>query len=218
MRTLTHWMSLCVMAPMMVAGCSSSPVAREASLADIQAYVAGQHKSVLTFAGYSGAGYDDEPAMLAQARQVLDAHDPATTLVNIGATEQGIGAVYALAKRRGFTTIGIVSVLARDGNVKLSPHVDVVFYVADSSWGGLVPATDRLAPTSEAIVATSHEIVAIGGGDIARDEMLGARHAGKAVTFIPADMDHDIARSKARKKGDPEPMDFHGAAHAVFKP
>lgn len=35
-------------------------------------------------------------------------------LINSGATAEGIGQVYELAKRRGFTTIGIVSSLARD--------------------------------------------------------------------------------------------------------
>jgi hypothetical protein len=45
--------------------------------------------------------------------------------------------------------------------------------------------------------------------------MLAARNAGKPVTFIPADMNHRIAREKALKKGEPEPIDFRGAAHGV---
>jgi hypothetical protein len=51
----------------------------------------------------------------------------------------------------------------------------------------------------------SASIVGIGGGDVARDEMLAARNAGKSVLFIPADMDHQRAREKARKQGSPEP-------------
>jgi len=46
--------------------------------------------------------------------------------------------------------------------------------------------------------------------------MLAARRAGKPVTFIPADMNHEIAREKARKKGEAEPTDFRGSAHAAL--
>jgi shikimate kinase len=74
----------------------------------------------------------------------------------------------------------------------------------------------RLSPTSAAIVAKSDSFVAIGGGDVARDEMLAARRAGKPVIFIPADMNHRIAREKARQDGLPEPTDFRGSAHAVL--
>lgn len=76
-----------------------------------------------------------------------------------------------------------------------------------------MPGTDKLSPTSAAIVETGTTFVAIGGGDVARDEMLAARRAGKKVTFIPADMNHRIAIEKARKKGLPEPTDFRGSVH-----
>ncbi len=155
--------------------------------------------------------------MLEHASRVLDGLDPAKVLINIGATEVGIGAVYELAKQKEFTTMGIVSSLARDERVPLSPCVDYVFYIKDSSWGGKVPGTDQLSPTSKALVECSSSFVAIGGGDAARDEMLAARDAGKPVTFIPADMSHKIARDKALKKGQPEPTDFRGSAHAALK-
>jgi len=114
--------------------------------------------------------------------------------------------------------VGGHSTLARDEQVPLSPSVDYVFYVRDATWGGRVPGSTRLAPTSAAIVGSSSAIVGIGGGEIARDEMLAARRAGKAVTFIPADMNHQLARDKAARKDAPEPTDFRGAAHAAFAP
>ena len=198
--------------------CAGQPAAREATARDIAAFVRHRGMTVLTFAGYSGAGYEDETAMLARAAEVLDARDPAVTLVNVGATAQGIGAVYGLAKEKGFATIGIVSVLARDEGVALSPCVDDVFYVRDKTWGGRLPGSARLSPTSAAIVAGSASMIGIGGGDIARDEMLAARRAGKPVVFFPADMDHRLAGEKAAKKGAPAPTpaDLRGAAHAVF--
>lgn len=186
--------------------------ARVADADDIARFVRTQGKEVLTFVGYSAAEYEDREAMLEHARRILDQHDPRTTLVNIGATAEGIGAVYELAKQRGFVTIGIVSQLAREEGVALSAHVDHVFYVPDDTWGGMGADGETLAPTSAAIVANSSRMVGIGGSDIARDELRAARKAGLNVQFIPADMNHAIAREKARKKGQPEPRAFRGSA------
>jgi len=200
------------------AACTGTPVLQQADPATIQAWVHGQQRQVLSFAGYSGAGYADEAAMLALAARVLDAHDPAHVLVNIGATAEGIGAVYLLARQRGFATLGIVSTLARDENVALSPCVDRVFFVPDSSWGGLDAATGVLSPTSQAMVAASTWMVGIGGGDVARDELLAAQALGKPVQFYPADMHHASALDKARRQGKPAPTDFRGAAHLALMP
>lgn len=192
--------------------------ARIADAEDIARFVRMQGKDVLTFVGYSAAEYEDRDAMLAHAQRILDQHDPRTTLVNIGATAEGIGAVYELAKQRGFTTVGIVSQLAREEGVTLSPNVDHVFFVPDDSWGGLGADGKTLAPTSAAIVANSSRMVAIGGSDIARDELRAARAAGVAVQFIAADMNHAIAREKARRKGQAEPDEFRGSAGEALSP
>jgi len=109
---------------------------------------------VLTFAGYSGAQYEDPGAMMGHASRILAEQDPQKTLINIGATAEGIGAVYEISKRKGFTTMGIVSTLARDQGITLSRCVDCVFYVKDSTWGGLAPDGHNLSPTSAAIVAS----------------------------------------------------------------
>jgi hypothetical protein len=209
--------TFCAAGPAAAAGpCGGPRDVRDASLASIRAFVEGRRMTVLTFGGYSGAEYEDPAAMLTHASAVLDRHDPTKALISIGATAQGIGAVYELAKQKGFTTLGIVSTLARDEHVTLSPCVDHVFFVADDTWGGLVRGTDRLGPTSAAIVDIGTEFVAIGGGEVTRDEMLAARRAGKPVTFVPADMNHAIAREKARKREEPAPADFRGAAHGAL--
>jgi hypothetical protein len=202
--------------PAPAGACEGPRDVREATLATIEAFVEGRHMTVLTFAGYSAAEYEDPGAMRAHASRVLDRQDPAKTLINIGATAAGIGAVYEIAKQKGFTTLGIVSTQARDERVTLAKCVDYVFYVEDATWGGLVPGTGRLAPTSAAIVQISTSFVAIGGGEVTRDEMLAARSAGKPVTFVPADMNHGVARERARKRGEPEPTDFRGAAHGAL--
>jgi hypothetical protein len=46
--------------------------------------------------------------------------------------------------------------------------------------------------------------------------LLAARRAGKPVTFVPADVNHTIAREKARKRGEPAPADLRGAAHGAL--
>ena len=156
--------------------------------------------------------------MRREAGRILDRHDPRRTLVSSGATAEGIGAVYELARARGFATLGIVSDLARREKVPLSPCVQVVFFVPDATWGGELPEGGGLAPTSAAVVGVSDAVVGIGGGAIARDELLATRRAGKPVTFIPADMNHAKAREKARRKGQPQPTSFGGEAAAALAP
>jgi hypothetical protein len=97
----------------------------------------------------------------------------------------------------------------------LSPCVDEVFFIKDATWGGRLPGV-AVSPTSAALMAVSHRVVGIGGGEVARDEMLAARAAGIPVRFLAADMNHAIARDKARNKGQAEPVDFRGAAHAAL--
>jgi hypothetical protein len=209
-------LACCLLVPAEASACNALAEVREASSASVKEFAQRQRKTVLTFVGYSGAGYEDPKALLEHASRILDGQDPAKVLVNIGATAEGIGEVYALAKRKGFTTMGIVSTLARDERVPVSPCVDHVFFVKDATWGGRLPQSTRLSPTSTAIVANSTSVVAIGGGDVARDEALAARKAGKRVRFIAADMNHEAARDKARKRGLPEPKDFKGSAHAAL--
>lgn len=185
---------------------------RETTPEEVRAFFKDKKLQVLTFLGYSGAGYEDQAGMLKEAAGVLGQFDPKGTIVNIGATAEGIGAVYDLAKQKGFLTSGIVSTQARDQKVPLSTKVDLVFYVKDDTWGGFLPGTERLTPTSRAMVESSDIIVAIGGGEVARDELIAAKRLGKQVKFIPADMNHRVAQEKARRKGQPAPTDFRGAA------
>ncbi|MEO7852878.1 MAG: hypothetical protein ABIR94_11590 [Rubrivivax sp.] len=187
-----------------------------ATSAEIGAFLRARGKRVLTFAGYSASGYQDPAAMLGAAAQVLAGHSPGCTWINIGATEAGIGAVYPLARQLGFATLGIVSSLAREQALALSPSVDRVFFVADSHWGGCLPGSTQLSPTSAALVEHSDELVAIGGNRVAADELMAACAAGKAVRFMAADMDHRLAVQRAARRGEPAPTDFRGAADAAW--
>jgi hypothetical protein len=204
--------AVCVAQP----ACTGTPTVSDASPAQVREHYKTRKKTVLTFTGYSGAGYENPAAMREAASRVLDEYRPASTIVNIGATADGIGVVYELAVQRGFDTTGIVSTQARTHGVALSPCVQQVFYVADDHWGGRLPGSETLSPTSEAMVTSSDAVVAIGGGEVTRDEFLAARAAGKPTRFIAADMHHGAAIEKARRQGRPPPAEFGGALAAAL--
>jgi len=184
------------------------------------AFFLSQRKTVLTFYGYSGMGYEDEKGMLEIARKVLSGYSPETALINIGVTRVGIGAIYPLAKSMGFTTTGIVTSLAFEhpaGVAGISESVDHICFVADQQWGGTLPHSDQLSPTSRAMVACSDILVGIGGGGIAEAEMLAGKAQGKPVYFYPADKNHAYAISYAKRMGLPPPESFDSGNPDLFK-
>ena len=182
---------------------------------EIIQFFAKQGKTVLTFYGYS-TGYEDKDAMLQTVKGVLSEYSPETTIVNIGATRGGIGKSYDLAKSMGFMTTGIVSTRSLDFPGGISDAVDYICFVEDEQWGGKLPDSDELSPTSEAMVACSDILVGIGGNEISCDEMLAGKKRGKPVHFYPAEMDHAWAIRRAEYLGTQPPDSFQGAAHEVF--
>jgi len=184
---------------------------------EVIAFFLRQRKTVLTFYGYSGMGYEDEKAMLAIVQKVLSGFSPETTLVNSGATSVGIGAIYPLAKSMGFTTTGIVTNLALEYPGGISDAVDHICFVKDNQWGGNLPHSDILSPTSKAMVECSDILVGIGGGGITEAEMLAGKAQGKPVYYFPADMNHARAISHAKKMGLPPPESFRSSNPDLFK-
>lgn len=172
-------------------------------------------KTVLTFFGYS-VDYENEEAMLAIAKDSLSGYSPETVLINIGGTAGGIGAVYPLAKEMGFKTTGIVSSQAIEYLQYISTAVDHVCFVSDKLWGGRLPDSNRLSPTSEAMVSCSDVMIAIGGGEVTRDELVAGRERGIPVQFYTAEISHEWLIHQARDKHLPPPESFWGAAHEVF--
>jgi hypothetical protein len=180
-------------------------------------FIRSRGKVVLTFCGYSGIGYEDEEGMLKHAREVLSQYRPDKTLVVIGATEVGIGAVYPLAKSMGFETAGIVTTRSLKYPERISEAVDYICFIPDKQWGGKLPDSDELSPTSKAMVDCSDILVGIGGGGISQDEMLEGRKQGKPIQYFPAEMNHETAIRHAQKKGLPPPESFSGSAEDMFR-
>jgi hypothetical protein len=187
----------------------------EMTPAEARAFFSIQHKTVLTLLGFS-ASYESEEAMLQTVREILLGYSPDTTLVNIGGTESGIGAAYPLAKSLRFATTGIVSTKALEEGAPISEDVDYVCFIVDEQWGGKLPNSNELSPTSKAMVDCSDLMVGIGGGEISRDEMAAAREQGKPVYFYPAEVNHAWAIRRAEQAGLPYPKSFWGEAHELF--
>lgn len=183
--------------------------------AEARAFFSAQGKSVLTLLGFSSS-YESEAALLQTVREILLGYSPETTLVNIGATEGGIGAAYPLAKSLRFTTTGIVSTKALEEGAPIGEAVDFVCFIGDEQWGGKLPHSNELSPTSKAMVACSDVMVGIGGGEISRDEMAAAREQGKPVYYYPAEVNHAWAIKRAEEAGLPYPKSFWGEAHELF--
>jgi hypothetical protein len=182
---------------------------------DATEFIKSMGKTVVTFFGYSSM-YEDEKAMLEIVQKVLSEYSPETTLVNIGVTRNGIGAAYSVAKSMRFTTTGIASTLALEAIGDISRDVDHICFIADDQWGGKLPNSETLSPTSHAMVVCSDMLIGIGGDKISRDEMLFGREQGKRIIFYPADNNHVWLIRRAQKLGLPKPKSFRGAAYEVF--
>jgi len=183
---------------------------------DAVSFVRRRGKAVLTFFGYSGMRYEDEKGMLDIVLDVLSHYLPQKTLINIGATEVGVGAAYRLAKEMGFETTGIVSTEALEYPDEISSLVDHVCFIKDTQYGGKLPDSNELSPTSKAMVECSDILVAIGGNDISRDELMEGKKQGKPIQYFPAEMDHDAAIRRAKRLGLPKPESFMGSVHDAF--
>ena len=172
-------------------------------------------KMVLTICGYS-IGYQNKDEMVRGVIQTLEAYQPDQTLINVGATRGGIGEAYPIVKALGFTTAGIVTTKVFEYPRELSREVDYFCFIEDKQWGGKLPSSNELSPTSKAMVMCSDILVAIGGGDIVRDELLTGKALGKPIRYFPAEMNHDAAIRRAKYMNLARPESFMGSAHEMF--
>jgi hypothetical protein len=179
-------------------------------------FIRGRGKMTLTFYGYSGMGYEDEQGMLQTVRHVLNQYRPEKTLVVIGATTVGIGAAYRVAKAMGFETAGIVTTRALAYPQGISEACDHICFIKDSQWGGKLPHSEELSPTSRAMVDCSDIMIAIGGGNISRDEVVEGRKLGKPFEYFPAEMNHEAWTQYTGRADGPPPESFLGSLHETM--
>jgi hypothetical protein len=196
------------------------------TVADVEHAVAPNGEKVIGLGGYSELGYEDPAEMLLQIRKMEEAIPPemrSKFVIAIGASSEGIGAAYALAKELGFRTAGIIS---SEGRSYLGPeatkNVDVIVSVQDSTWGGFLKGGHKgtiadLSPTSRAVVGASDRLLYLGGGDVGGAEILSGKEAGMKADFLPFEENHAIATAKALKKNQPAPTNFNGPAEGYIE-
>ncbi|MDP2593984.1 MAG: hypothetical protein Q8P36_01435 [bacterium] len=170
-------------------------------------------KKVYTLFGYSALEYEDKDAVFARIKTDIEKLNPDEWFINIGATEEGIGGAYKIAKDLGFKTIGIVSTQALSYSGNFSPYVDMIYIVNDANWGGYLPGTDKLTEATKAYLGTSDVIAAYGGGENTAVTLREAKKLGTPLSYVPADMNHE----KALKQSHGKPVDFKGAAFAAWE-
>jgi len=179
-------------------------------------------RTVVTFGGFGELGYDDEAQVLERCSAELERHDPGRTLVATGTlvTEgfrTGIAMVYALAKARGFHTVGIHPSVALHHPKRhaIAPGVDRIFFVEDATWGG---ADDAGMPsnTLQVLLAVSDEFIVFGGGHHTAHELLAFLKAGKSVRFHDAPM-HRATTDRWCHDSGARIGDYRGAAFQVWR-
>lgn len=166
-------------------------------------------KHVMVFSGFSGLGYRDSANLKAQLSVVLDdainRHGAHNLCVVAGATPEGIGTVYEIAKNKGIGTLGIVSELARGG---ASQYCDKVIFVndPDASWRVL----DEKGSSYMVYVATKQnelsrtgEFLAYGGGAVTLSELQEAKSIAIPLTIHP-EFEPDPDNANAKRKKNPE--------------
>ena len=178
-------------------------------------------KHVISFAGFGELGYEDDGIVERIASKVVAAWPPGQMIANCGTLlrvggEDGIARIYRVARSLGIETTGIHPGIALDFTAThgVSPDEDAAFFVSDSTWGGLLPDGGP-SPTLAMILEISDELVVIGGGKHAADELKAFWQQGKPVRYFPAEMNKRATREWCRRAG-VEITDLRGAAHEAW--
>jgi hypothetical protein len=190
---------------------------RVSEASTIEQFFAGQAKRVLYFGGYGELGYEQSAIVGDIAARILGRWAPhqiivlTGTLLRVGGHD-GIADVYRIARRLGIQTAGIHPSIAQDfaATHQVSPDCDDVFFVRDSSWGGSL-GSRAVSPTLRLHLSVSDELVVIGGGKHAADELRAFIERGRPVQYFPAEMNRAAALEWSRRSG-VELQDLRGAA------
>jgi hypothetical protein len=187
----------------------------------IRRFFAGRRKHVIAFAGFGELGYEDPGIVDRVVRGVLEPWKRDQVLVTSGTLRRanghdGIAEVYEIAQRLGFETAGIHPSVALDfaETHYVSAACEHVFWVDDPSWGGYSGNKD-LSPTLRAVLDVADELVVIGGGKHAADELEAFLAHGKKVRYFAAEMNHEFTDGWCHRSG-VRITDYRGAAHSVW--
>jgi hypothetical protein len=190
--------------------------------AAIRRFFDGLRKHVIAFAGYGELGYERREVVREVALGVLAEWDPSDVVIHSGTLlrvggHAGIAEVYTIARELGITTTGIhPSVAMQFGDThRVSPDCAHVFFVQDTTWGGVLPGTGELSPSLRLHLAVSDELVMIGGGKHAAEELQAFTSKGMRARYFPAEMNHATTLDWSARTG----ADIHelsGAAQQAW--
>ena len=180
-------------------------------------------KHVIAFAGYGELGYERAGVVRDITLAVLAEWSPSDVVVHSGTLlrvggHAGIAEVYAVARELGIMTTGIhPSVAMAFGDThRVSPDCSHVFFVEDSTWGGLLDGSRDPSPTLRLHLDVSSELVVIGGGKHAADELAAFTERGLRTRSFPAEMNHATTLDWSARAG-AAIDDLRGAAHTVWE-
>lgn len=195
---------------------------RLSSPREIRHFFAARGKQVVSFAGFGELGYQEDGIVERIVREVVGGRAPGELIVNCGTLlraggQDGIARAYSVAKSLGIETTGIHPGVALDfaETHHVSPDENSVFFVDDATWGGFLDE-GRVSPTLQVILDVSDELVVIGGGKHAADELRAFHQLGKKVSYFPADMNERTTMEWCRRSG-VEIGDRRGAAFAAWR-
>lgn len=184
-----------------------------------------KNRHVIVFSGFSALGYKDihhlKESLHSELEKAISKYGAHALCVVAGATDEGIGVVYNLAKKMGIETLGIVSEQAIGF---VSSNCDKVVYIADptGSWKVL----DETGNSYMVYVATRNdkisrtgEFIAFGGGEVTLSELNEARSIGvtyKVYPYFEPDPEKAIRKLKTNPKIDLTPVKkFYGSKNTV---
>ncbi|QBF25465.1 hypothetical protein EXN22_07065 [Pseudomonas tructae] len=157
----------------------------------------------LVFVGYSALGYADLPGMRQKAQAIIEkalAEHPEGINVVIGATKDGIGEIYELVQDKAdlkekVTLLGIVSAAAREWGVAIEE--ENVAFVEDPGNTWQVKSAEGYSYTLYP-AQKNGELLAMGGGAVALEELEQARALGLEVNIFEFAADPQKLQAKLK--------------------
>jgi hypothetical protein len=137
------------------------------------------NKKTLVFGGFSGLGYAEptklEEAVKERIQTEITKYGVENVAVVAGATSDGIGSIYKIAKDLGVTTYGIVSDAGKEYGSDAS--CDKTFFVPDpgNTWQVLSKSGESYMVD---VAKNNGVLVYYGGGDVAVAEIKEAKEKG----------------------------------------
>ncbi|ATW33821.1 hypothetical protein [Candidatus Williamhamiltonella defendens] len=172
-----------------------------------------RQKHVMVFSGFSELDYKDVDALETKITSILEdaikTHSLDKLIVVAGATGDGIGRVYQIAKTLNIRTIGIVSEEAKKYYSNF-PYCDEVFFVNDpnETWKVLDEGGKSYmvyVATKKEDIHRTGEFLVFGGGQVTVSELEEAKALGNdnIKTAIYADFEPSPERLEARRQKSP---------------